>query len=883
MALAPGTHLGPYEILAPLGAGGMGEVYRARDTRLGRDVAIKILPVAFARDTERLRRFENEARAIATLDHPNILSIHDVGTLDGTPYLVSECLEGHSLRQELTVGALPLRLAVEYGTQIAQGLAAAHDKGIIHRDLKPENVFVTQDGRVKILDFGLAKLARLEAAADEGATLEAAAQETSPGMVLGTVGYMSPEQVKGEAADARSDIFALGTILYEMLSGRRAFRRETSAETMTAILKEDPAELNASGKPIAPALERIIRRCLEKKPLQRFQSARDLAFALEGISGTSATDARAPTAEPRTIRSFIERRWRLPSMAAAALLLAFAAAHWPHPTPSATEFVQLTNDNHAKNPVGWPPPILDTPLATDGARLYFTSSGLEAGPGPAQVSMNGGEIAPLHVPLSYYGFQVMGISSDGSELLVIGFNEAEVESPFWIVPVIGGSPRRLDDLMAHDVAWSPDKKVTAFAAGDGLFLLDSANQKRKIFTANGIVIWPRFSPDGKRLRFTVEDSSTSSSALWEARADGSGAHLLLPGWNKPSIECCGEWSRDGRFYVFQTGRFADSNIWVVEDGLFGLSRPVQLTAGPLSFASPLPSPDGKSIFVVGTQLRSEASRVELSTGKLTRFATLPSVQALDYSRDGKWIAYTTYPNGILWRSRPDGSDRLQLTYPPLMAASPQWSPDATQIAFTASRTGHPLCIEVIAADGGTPQVVFPEERNQGSATWSPDGQSILFGRLPWMESGKNLPVFVEKVDLTNHQLSEVPGSQDMLVPSLSPDGKYIAALHTAGAEELAIFDSKNAKWNILSIRGGYQPAWAHDSTSVYFITRQGELRRYRAANSQLESVTKFPESEHLFGSSLEGFTYLGIGLDGAPIIISDERSSQLYAIHWHKP
>src|SRR6204780_3999078 len=291
MALTSGTKLGPYEIGAPIGAGGMGEVFRAKDTRLGRDVAIKVLPETFAKDADRLRRFEQEARAVAALNHPNILAIHDIGEYDGAPYLVSELLEGHSLRVEMNNGALPTRRAVEYAAQIAQGLAAAHDKGIVHRDLKPENVFITHDGRLKILDFGLAKLAKLQAVTEDSATLTLAdaQQETTPGMVLGTVGYMSPEQVRGEPADARSDIFALGTILYEMLSGQRAFRRDTSAETMTAILKEDPPEISTASKPIAPAVERIVRRCLEKKPQQRFQSARDLAFDLQGLSGNSAT------------------------------------------------------------------------------------------------------------------------------------------------------------------------------------------------------------------------------------------------------------------------------------------------------------------------------------------------------------------------------------------------------------------------------------------------------------------------------------------------------------------------------------------------------------------------------------------------------------------
>src|SRR6202166_1055192 len=298
MALAAGTKLGPYEILAPIGAGGMGEVYRAKDTRLGRDVALKILPESFSREPDRLRRFEQEARAVAALNHPNILAIHDIGQHNDAPFLVSELLEGESLRSALDRGSLPQRKTIEYGVQIAFGLAAAHEKGIVHRDLKPENIFVTKDGRIKILDFGLAKLAQQAGADSDGITLTSS--HTAAGVVMGTASYMAPEQVRGEVADARTDIFAFGAVLYEMLSGVRAFRRDTSAETMTAVLKDDPPELSGPVRSVSPTLERIVRRCLEKSPEQRFQSARDLSFALSALSGTETSGAaRATAAAPR--------------------------------------------------------------------------------------------------------------------------------------------------------------------------------------------------------------------------------------------------------------------------------------------------------------------------------------------------------------------------------------------------------------------------------------------------------------------------------------------------------------------------------------------------------------------------------------------------------
>jgi eukaryotic-like serine/threonine-protein kinase len=288
MPLGSGIKLGPYEILSTLGAGGMGEVYRARDARLDRVVAIKVLPASFSADSDRLQRFAQEARAVAALNHPNILSIFDIGNQDGAPYVVCELLEGETLRDRLRNGPLSLRKSIDHALQIANGLFAAHEKGIVHRDLKPENIFLTNTGRVKILDFGLAKLTRPEASSDsaDAPTIQAA---TEPGAVMGTVGYMSLEQVRGKPAANRSDIFAFGAILYEMLSGKRAFYGDTSADTMSAILKEDPLEPSETDRHVPPGLDRIVRQCLEKNPAQRFQSAGDLAFGLEALTDASST------------------------------------------------------------------------------------------------------------------------------------------------------------------------------------------------------------------------------------------------------------------------------------------------------------------------------------------------------------------------------------------------------------------------------------------------------------------------------------------------------------------------------------------------------------------------------------------------------------------
>src|SRR6266496_584448 len=301
MSLSSGARLGPYEIVSPLGAGGMGEVYRAKDPRLGREVAIKVLPASFSADEDRLRRFEQEAKAAGLLNHPNITAVHDIGVHEDAPYIVTELLEGETLRERLAGGPLPQRKALDFAGQIAQGLAAAHEKGIVHRDLKPENLFVTKDGRVKILDFGLAKLERPDSEGSGQTNMPTATRGTEPGVVLGTLGYMSPEQVRGRPADSRSDIFAFGAILYEMLSGKRAFHGDSAADTMSAILTKEPPDLSETNRNIAPALERLVRHCLEKNPEERFHSAHDLAYDIAALSGASISAARAVARLPGEI------------------------------------------------------------------------------------------------------------------------------------------------------------------------------------------------------------------------------------------------------------------------------------------------------------------------------------------------------------------------------------------------------------------------------------------------------------------------------------------------------------------------------------------------------------------------------------------------------
>ncbi|MGC2478116.1 MAG: protein kinase [Candidatus Sulfotelmatobacter sp.] len=707
MTLATGTKIGPYEIVAPLGAGGMGEVYRAKDSRLGRDVAIKVLPVSMARDAERLRRFETEARAVAALNHPNILSIHDIGTYEGAPYLVSECLEGHSLRQELSSGALALRRAVEYGMQIAQGLATAHDKGIVHRDLKPENIFITRDGRVKILDFGLAKLARPELTSDEGATMDA--EVTSAGVILGTAGYMSPEQVRGESADARSDIFALGTVLYEMLSGHRAFHRDTSAETMTAILKDEPAELNTESKPVSPAIERIVLRCLEKKPLQRFQSARDLAFNLEGVSGVSSPSATGMTVSPSQTHSKI-----VPVLAGALLLTLVAAASWILARKSATvplpTYHQLTFERGL---------VYSARFAADGRAIYYGASWSGQ---PLQIYSTAAD-SPESRPLNLLNSTLWAVSS--SEMAVsAGCMDRYLglcQGTLGLVPLAGGTPREIaEDALGAD--WNADgSEIAVIREVSGKYRIEFPRGK-VVYESDRTPAYVRISPRGDAVAF-AEFYNVDGDAGWVVAVDRNGKEKLRRG---PFISIEGvAWAPAGdEVWAAATA----SEGWADAVLGFGLNRRdrVVLRLPGITRLHDV-SRDGrllisKESWRSGLQFRGPGDTKERD------LAWLDYAALHDLSSDGKQIAFDDWGSaagatGLGYLRKTDGSSAVKLgTW-----GQAVFSPDGSRVlAFDQSGLGS-VKLDFLPTGVGEPQSLSPNHMQQAASLgWMPDGKAIYF-------------------------------------------------------------------------------------------------------------------------------------------------------------
>lgn len=569
--IAAGTVIGHYRIVGKIGSGGMGVVYSAEDLKLGRHVALKFLPEEVTGHPAALQRFRLEAQVASALNHPNICTIHEVDEVDGLVFIAMELLEGRTLKQTISGKPLPLETVSEFGVQIARAIDAAHAKGVVHRDIKPANIFVMKQRRIKVLDFGLAKLTR------PNSEETAMAGGTEPGMVMGTVGYMSPEQLRGQGVDGRTDIFAFGAILYEMLAGRRAFEKPTSAETMAAILNEEPPAISELAPNTPPAVVRIVKRCLEKDPEQRFQSASDLAFALQALPEASGAMT------PAGVKHHLPRRIWAPAVLSVALIIV-ALVLWkmvfrPQRAPKVLSFTKLTNDGQPKF----------GPMVTDGSRIYFT----EVFPGTrntvVQVSVKGGDTAPLIVPLKQP--VVLDLSRDGTDLLLANDDE-EMNLMYqthslWLQPVAGGSPRRVGTVLAVSTGFGAS---AAFGVGGGSVVyaekhdiysaaLDGSSPHKVLTTANDLSgpFAFRFSPDARTLRFSQYDPETDSTTIMEAVADGTRLRKMFAG-------CCGEWTIDGRFFVFQDELNGKSNLWTLPENRVQWrqnrdGKPTQLTAG----------------------------------------------------------------------------------------------------------------------------------------------------------------------------------------------------------------------------------------------------------------------------------------------------------------
>jgi len=882
-----GKTISHYRVQEKLGGGGMGVVYRAEDTKLKRTVALKFLPEALSKDHQALERFQREAQAASALNHPNICAIHDMDEYQGQHFIVMELLEGETVRHRIQRKALKVDEVLDLAIQIADALDAAHSKGIIHRDIKPANVFITDRGQAKILDFGLVKLApkRLAEAVEASAlpTETAGIVEehlTSPGVAMGTVAYMSPEQAQGEELDARTDLFSFGVVLYEMTTGRPAFSGTTSALIFDAILHKAPASPVRLNPECPAELERIINKALEKDRDVRYQHASDLRADLKRLkrdTDSGRATAPAPVSPPVATMRIFPRwgSWRRGAMAlgGAVVLSGALLAYWltrPLPEPRITRTVQVTNTGHPKI----------SRLATDGLRVYFAEGILH--PVLLQISISGGEAA--RVPASPEDVGIGDISPDGADLLVFTSGGTENEYPLRIMPALGGSPRRVGNIMAHDASWSPDGRKIAYANGKDVFVINrDGSDSRKLVAASGRTWLPRWSPDGRRLRFTVSELEPPSDALWEVSADGTNPHRLLPRWNNPPDECCGNWTADGKYFVFPARREGQSNLWVIREKSSLLRKagrdPVQLTHGPLEFSCPLPSRDGKRLFAVATQLRGELVRYDAANKRFVPYLSGMSADWVDFSRDGAWIVYETFPEASLWRSKADGSERLQLTFPPMHVLTPRLSPDGQRIVFMGQRPGEPWKIYVVSAEGGTPQQLIPGGGEEADPQWSPDGNRLLFGWYLLTTTGK--PYALHLLDLKTNQVSTVPASEGLRSPRWSADGRYIAALG-ANDTKLTLFDFETQQWEQVDRGNIGSEIWSKDGKYVYYWrVSPGAPGIFRVGIHDHKAERVMTPDEPRFTGN--GGWWLGLAPDDSPLLLRDASIEEIYALEWEAP
>jgi eukaryotic-like serine/threonine-protein kinase len=810
VTLTPGAKLGEYEVIGLLGSGGMGEVYRARDRRLRRDVAVKVLPASLVHDSERLRRFEQEAQATAALNHPNILAVHQMGTYEGAPYLVSELLEGETLREQLNHGRLSVRRAIDYGVQIAHGLAAAHEKGIAHRDLKPENLFVSQDGRVKILDFGLAKLTQSHAESRPSApTLS---EQTEPGVVLGTVGYMAPEQVRGQTTDHRTDIFAFGTILYEALTGQRAFRKSTSVETMNAILNEEPTSVSQLAPTIPLALQRMVQRCLEKNPEKRFQSAHDLAFALEALSDSGGSSASAPFQAFR-----VSSRWIYVSIGFV-VIAAVLAIFWllPQHTKQNTQWVQLTN---------FPDSVTQPAVSPDGRMMTFVR-GLSTFAAPGEIYI---KMLPSGQPvqLTHDNLTKMSpiFSPDGSRIAYTVLSGSSWDT--WAVPVLGGQPERWLPNASGLVWVDPDHVMfSEVKSGELMAIVTSAESRgdaRDIYvppTQRGMAHRSYLSPDGQWVLLAEMDNGEWLPCRVIPFRGGNSGHRV----GLPSAPCTNAaWSPDGKWIYMSLHEKDNFHIWRQR---FPDSQMEQITSGPAEEEGITLAPDGQSLITsIGLRQRT-VSFHDVNDDRrvsLEGYAYRPSL-----SPDGKRLYYRVLKGGTspmlgaseLWVAD-IASGRNEPLLPGIAMTSYDLSNDGKRVVFSANDSRGNSRLWLAPTDrSDVPRQIPNAEGDMPFFLGS--GQVVFHG----FEKGNTLAFRIredgtEKQELTSSQINQVHGA--------SPDGKFVIAWNrigtkafpTSGGAPIPILDAicflrwqGDGKFLYLSVATGMQTALAFGRTYV---------------------------------------------------------------------
>jgi Tol biopolymer transport system component len=796
MSLAAGARLGPYEIVAPLGAGGMGEVYRAKDPRLGREVAIKVLPASFSQDADRLKRFEQEARAAGVLNHPNITAVYDLGSEDGAPYIVTELLEGETLRSRLSTGPLPVRKALDYAIQIAKGLSAAHEKGIVHRDLKPENLFLTKDGRVKILDFGLAKLKTEEGG--EGRTDLKTISGTEPGVVLGTMGYMAPEQVRGKVADRRSDLFSFGAILYEMLSGQRAFRGDTAADTITAILTKEPPDLAQTNKDVHPGLDRIVRHCLEKNPEERFESARDVAFDLESLSGLSgpATAAPLPAATKRRV-------WPLVTGAVLATALVVGASAYlagrkagDQPPPS---FRQLTFRRGE---------ILSAHFAPDGTTVVYSAAW---DGNPVEIFVGRLE-SPESRPFGLPGAEVLAISRLGEAAVSLnrhtvgGFRRSGTLAR---VSIAGGAPRDvLEDVEWAD--WAPDSKDLAIVRADrGEIRLEYPIGK-VLCKTSGWIGNPRVSPAGDRVAFIDHPSLTDDGGSI-AVVDRAGRKTTL---SKPFSSAQGlSWRPDGTEVWFTAAEVSLRALYSAS--LSGNVRLRSRIAGNLTLRD---ISTGGRMLVTRDTFREEMRGLPPGESKDRDLTWLDYSLPTAISADGRTVLFTEGGEGgglgySVYLRKTDGSPAVRLGEGFGQALSPdgKWA-----IAIQRPATDPQL---VAYPTGAGEARIFPKEGvSVWNACWFPDGKRFL---LTANEPGRG-PRLYERDFSGGKPRALTPEGYRGLRGVVSPDGVWAVVtgpdrktyLYPLGGGEPTVVPGIDVDDRVAG--------FTSDARSVY-VFRQGEI------------------------------------------------------------